>query len=178
LRSRSLSPSRFGAAVITESLSHDEQDQVTKFYPLLQKIAAIVAPRNQDEAISDGFAGLVDGLRTYDLSRGASLETYLTSRIRWAIQDGLRRERSRRMHSLDSLAEDGFDIEDRRGAVDADVDEMLEAIDERLPLHLATLVLKYISVGNIDETAKELGLPRFKARKGLALAKQILKKRR
>ena len=167
---RSSSSSPAGASEISQPLNQEEKDLSTKYYPLLVKVASIVAPQYED-AISEGFAGLVAGLRTYRPDGGASLETWLSKQIRFAILKGLAAERAHRMPSID--ADDEFDVVDHRGQTDADIDDMLNAIGE-LPDHLAELVWAYLGTGNLDRAAKALGLKRAVARERLATAKRIL----
>ena len=153
-----------GASNITTPLTHDEQAQVEDHYHILLHIASIVAPR-WDDAISVGYFGLVAGLRTYRPDGGASLETWLRTKIESAIRDGLRREKSRRMVSLDVLAdEDGFDVEDRRGAIDADTAAMVGKVAE-LSDDDQDLVWAYLSTGNLDKAAAEIGMPQAVARR-------------
>lgn len=46
-----------------------------------------------DDAIQNGSIGMLDGIRTYDASRGVPLSAWLSLRISGALLDGLRRER-------------------------------------------------------------------------------------
>lgn len=164
----------FGAATITEPLSQEEQDQVTKYYPLLQKVAKVVAPRYED-AVSVGFFGLIHGLRSYDVSRGTSLKTWLSKQIRFAILKSLTHERTRRMVSLDPLIDDwGFDVEDHRGDADADTTAMLDALSD-LPEADQDLVWAYLSCGNLDRAASIVGLPQAVARRRMGQLKEYLK---
>lgn len=172
MRSQLFLFSPFGAAAIVEQLSQEEKTACDDHFPLLLKVARAVAPR-WDDAVSVGFFGLLHGLRTYDASR-ASLETWLTSRIRWAIQDGLRRERTRRVASLDLMIDDwGFDVEDHRGRLDADTQAMIDALGE-LPEADQDLTWAYLSTGNLDRAAGVVGLPQAVARRRMAQLKEYL----
>ena len=70
------------------------------------------------------------------------------------------------MTSLDVLAEDdGFDVEDRRGIVDADTEAMIDAVAELLDEADQDLVWAYTSTGNLDQAAAEIGMPQAVARR-------------
>lgn len=77
--------------VKTEGLFVD----VKEFIPLVRKIAAeMIRPLPPsvmlDDLIQDGSIGLINAFREHDAASGVPFHLYAASRIRWAIQDGLR----------------------------------------------------------------------------------------
>lgn len=63
--------------------------------PLVKKIAAEMVrslpPSVQlDDLVQDGSVGLINAFRDHDADSGVPFHFYAASRIRWAIQDGLR----------------------------------------------------------------------------------------
>lgn len=70
---------------------------VREFMPLVRKIAAeMIRPLPPsvmlDDLIQDGSIGLINAFREHDSASGVPFQLYAASRIRWAIQDGLRTE--------------------------------------------------------------------------------------
>lgn len=68
---------------------------VREFIPLVKKIAAeMIRPLPPsvmlDDLVQDGSIGLINAFREHDSASGVPFHTYAASRIRWAIQDGLR----------------------------------------------------------------------------------------
>ena len=68
---------------------------VRDFIPLVKKIAAeMIRPLPPsimlDDLVQDGSIGLINAFREHDATSGVPFQTYAASRIRWAIQDGLR----------------------------------------------------------------------------------------
>ena len=69
---------------------------VEKHAPLVKRIAYHLAARLPpsvvvDDLIQAGMMGLLDSARNYDVSQGASFETYATIRVRGSMLDELRR---------------------------------------------------------------------------------------
>jgi RNA polymerase sigma factor FliA len=70
---------------------------IREFMPLVRKIAAEMVralPSHVllDDLIQDGSIGLIYAFREHDAASGVPFHLYAGSRIRWAIQDGLRAE--------------------------------------------------------------------------------------
>lgn len=68
---------------------------VKEFMPLVRKIAVDMVrplPNNimLDDVIQDGSIGLINAFREHDPASGVPFHLYAASRIRWAIQDGIR----------------------------------------------------------------------------------------
>lgn len=70
---------------------------VTEFMPLVKKIATemirpLPASVILNDLVQDGSVGLINAFREHDPAKGVPFHLYAASRIRWAIQDGLRAE--------------------------------------------------------------------------------------
>lgn len=81
-------------------MSYDKQKQeldnlIIQYIPLVKKIANKIDTRNrdydEDDLFSIGIIGLMDAIKKFDNTRGASFETYATIRVRGAIIDELRK---------------------------------------------------------------------------------------
>ena len=70
---------------------------VVNYSPLVKYVAGRVYARSpgvigHEDLYAWGFPGLLDAVETYDSGRNTKFETYAISKIRWAMQDELRRE--------------------------------------------------------------------------------------
>lgn len=73
-----------------------EEELVTQYATLVKRIARHVMSRlpssvSLDDLVQAGLIGLMEAVRLYDPSQGASFQTYATIRIRGAMLDELRR---------------------------------------------------------------------------------------
>ncbi len=74
----------------------DREDLVTKHASLVKRLAYHLLARlpasvDVDDLIQDGMIGLLEAARQYQPDKGASFETYATTRIRGAMIDQMRR---------------------------------------------------------------------------------------
>jgi len=74
----------------------DESQQLEKYAPLVQRIAHHLRGRLPpnilfDDLLQSGMIGLLEAIKNYDGSKGASFETYAGIRIRGAMLDEVRR---------------------------------------------------------------------------------------
>jgi RNA polymerase sigma factor for flagellar operon FliA len=79
----------------TATATRDTQDYLTKYAPLVKRIAHHMMARlpasvELDDIIQTGMLGLLDAVNRYEESHGAQFATYAAQRIRGAILDGLR----------------------------------------------------------------------------------------
>ena len=82
-------------ATATAVVTRDTQQYLTKYAPLVKRIAhhmmaKLPASVEIDDVIQTGMLGLLDAVNRYEESHGAQFETYAAQRIRGAILDGLR----------------------------------------------------------------------------------------
>ena len=89
-----------GMAAIAEEArqgySQSDNEQVILYTPLVKRIAYHLMSRlppnvQQDDLIQAGLIGLLEALRNYDASQGASFQTYARIRIRGAMLDEIRK---------------------------------------------------------------------------------------
>ena len=87
-----------GMAAYAETQHFDQDDgaQIAQYTPLVKKIAYHLMSRlppsvQQDDLIQAGLIGLLEALRNYDASQGASFQTYARIRIRGAMLDEIRK---------------------------------------------------------------------------------------
>lgn len=74
----------------------DPESQVKQYTPLVKRIAYHLMSRlppsvQQDDLIQAGMIGLLEALRNYDATQGASFQTYARIRIRGAMLDEIRK---------------------------------------------------------------------------------------
>ncbi|MFZ2641232.1 MAG: FliA/WhiG family RNA polymerase sigma factor [Verrucomicrobiia bacterium] len=74
----------------------EEDELVRQYLPLVKQVVGRLAMNlpshvDKEDLYSTGLIGLLDAIRNYDPTCGASLETYARIRIRGAVFDGLRR---------------------------------------------------------------------------------------
>lgn len=87
-----------GMAAYAEVQHHelDDNAQIEQYIPLVKRIAYHLMARlppsvQQDDLIQAGLIGLLEALRNYDASQGASFQTYARIRIRGAMLDEIRK---------------------------------------------------------------------------------------
>ena len=79
-----------------QQLNQDDGDQIEQYIPLVKRIAYHLMARlppsvQQDDLIQAGLIGLLEALRNYDATQGASFQTYARIRIRGAMLDEIRK---------------------------------------------------------------------------------------
>jgi len=79
-----------------QPLDLDDNAQIEQYTPLVKRIAYHLMSRlppsvQQDDLIQAGLIGLLEALRNYDASQGASFQTYARIRIRGAMLDEIRK---------------------------------------------------------------------------------------
>ena len=128
-----------GAVAFDSSLPEDIV--LTQYAELVRRIASHMKARmpasvQLEDLIQAGMIGLLEAARKYDVTRGASFETYAGIRIKGAIVDELRRGdwAPRSVHrNARQIAEAIHHIESEKGrdATDREVAEMLDmSLDE------------------------------------------------
>jgi RNA polymerase sigma factor for flagellar operon FliA len=116
-------------------------ERVLQHAPLVKRIAYHLLNRlpdsvQVDDLIQAGMLGLLEAIKNYDVSQGASFDTYAGIRIRGAMLDEVRRSdwTPRSVHKKSRMVSDAIrEIENRTGreARDVDVAEQLGiAMDE------------------------------------------------
>ena len=85
-----------GLAMYTETRAGPQDELVTKYAPLVKRIAYHLMSRlppsvQADDLIQAGMIGLLEASRNYDATQGASFETYAGIRIRGAMLDEIRK---------------------------------------------------------------------------------------
>ncbi len=121
--------------------------------PILEQVVRWMGRRLGNVAFEDmrshAHDALLDAARTYDPSR-ASLSTYVTRKVRWAILDGIKRERrSRRALARATAILCGERLSDDLSASPDDVafseDDHVARLDRFLESHAAALALGLVS---------------------------------
>ena len=89
-------PSTSGALMYSEVQTASMNDIVLQYAPLVKRIAHHLLLRmpssvQMDDLVQSGMIGLLEAARKYDLSKGASFETYAGIRIRGAMLDEIRK---------------------------------------------------------------------------------------
>ncbi|WP_305906672.1 RNA polymerase sigma factor FliA [Methylomarinum sp. Ch1-1] len=124
-----------GAAMYASVQTGDTQDRVLQHAPLVKRIAYHLLGRLPDTVLVDdliqaGMLGLLEAMKNYDASQGASFDTYAGIRIRGAMLDEVRRSdwTPRSVHKKARMvAEAIHDVENKLGhdARESDVAEHL-----------------------------------------------------
>jgi len=133
-----------GAAIFANAGEEFNQDldpnsQIIQYTPLVKRIAYHLMSRlppsvQQDDLIQAGMIGLLEALRNYDASQGASFQTYARIRIRGAMLDEIRKNdwAPRSVHrKARMVAEVVKEIENKTGR-DARDQEIAKGLDVSL----------------------------------------------
>lgn len=146
-----------GAAMYAAVQADATNDLVVLHLPLVKRIACHLMGRlpdtvQLDDLIQSGMLGLLEAIKNYDVSQGASFETYAGIRIRGAMLDELRRSdwTPRSVHKKARMvAEAVREIENNTGrdAKDAEVANFLGiSMDEYNHILVDSLSSKTFSV--------------------------------
>jgi len=130
-----------GVAMYTSVQAGGTDERVMQHAPLVKRIAYHLLGRlpdsvQVDDLIQAGMLGLLEAIRNYDASQGASFDTYAGIRIRGSMLDEVRRSdwTPRSVHKKSRMVSDAIrTIENKTGreASDADVAKYLDiSIDE------------------------------------------------
>lgn len=150
-----------GAAIVRDEFT-DEQEVVMEYATLVKRIARHVMSRlpasvQIDDLVQSGLIGLMEAVRLYDPSQGASFETYATIRVRGAMLDELRRtDWSPRSLSkrVRQLAEATRLVENRKGAAATAqeiADSLSLSLDEYYQWVLEANNQNFFSLENLED---------------------------
>ncbi|MCU7940973.1 MAG: RNA polymerase sigma factor FliA [gamma proteobacterium symbiont of Bathyaustriella thionipta] len=147
----------------------EQQDTVEKYAPLVKRIAYYLKGRlpvtiQLDDLIQSGMIGLLEAANNYDVTHGASFETYASIRIRGAMLDEVRKNdwAPRSVHrNSRRVAEVVRKIENKKGR-DARDSEIAEELNIDISEYNRILqdasghkILSFEEVGNGDESLME-----------------------
>lgn len=124
-----------GASMYADMQTNSSDDLIIQHVPLVKRIAFHLTGRlpesvQVDDLIQAGMLGLLEAVKNYDASQGASFETYAGIRIRGAMLDEVRRSdwTPRSVHKKARMVSEAIQIvENRLGrdATEVDVAEHL-----------------------------------------------------
>lgn len=154
-----------GLAMYNDTKPSSREEVVTKHAPLVKRIAYHLMSRlppcvQADDLIQAGMIGLLEASRNYDVTQGASFETYAGIRIRGAMLDEIRKNdwAPRSVHrKARKVAEAVRIIENSKGrdARDSEVAEVLQMTVEEYHQVLQDangyLVMSFDDLGMDDE---------------------------
>ncbi|MFZ5594657.1 MAG: RNA polymerase sigma factor FliA [Pseudomonadota bacterium] len=154
-----------GLAMYNNTKLSSREEVVTKHAPLVKRIAYHLMSRlppcvQADDLIQAGMIGLLEASRNYDVTQGASFETYAGIRIRGAMLDEIRKNdwAPRSVHrKARKVAEAVRIIENSKGrdARDSEVAEVLQMTVEEYHQVLQDangyLVMSFDDLGMDDE---------------------------
>jgi len=117
-------------AMYTAVQTGGTDERVIQHAPLVKRIAYHLLNRlpdsvQVDDLIQAGMLGLLESIKNYDASQGASFDTYAGIRIRGAMLDEVRRSdwTPRSVHKKSRMVSDAIrEIENKTGRVARDVD--------------------------------------------------------
>ncbi len=80
----------------TQNFEQESDAQIEQYIPLVKRIAYHLMARlppsvQQDDLVQAGMIGLLEAMRNYDATQGASFQTYARIRIRGAMLDEIRK---------------------------------------------------------------------------------------
>ncbi|PIE43575.1 MAG: RNA polymerase sigma factor FliA [Gammaproteobacteria bacterium] len=155
-----------GLSMYKDVRSRQTDELVHKHAPLVKRIAQHLLARlpesvQIEDLIQSGMIGLLEASRKYDVSKGASFETYAGIRIRGAMMDEIRKgdwvPRSVHRNSR-KIADTIKSVEDRLGrdARDSEVAEAMGvSLDEYYALSQDSLSGKLFSFEEILESGED-----------------------
>ncbi len=152
-----------GAAMYASVQTGNINDQVLQHVPLVKRIAYHLMGRLPDTVLLDdlvqsGMLGLLEAIKNYDPSQGASFDTYAGIRIRGAMLDEVRRSdwTPRSVHKKARMVAEAIrEVENRLGhdARESDVAEFLGiSLEEYNRILQDTLGCKTFSIEELDQS--------------------------
>lgn len=152
-----------GAAMYASVQTGDINDQVLRHVPLVKRIAYHLLGRLPDTVLLDdliqaGMLGLLEAIKNYDASQGASFETYAGIRIRGAMLDEVRRSdwTPRSVHKKARMVAEAIrEVESKLGhdARESDVAEHLSiSVEEYNRILQDTQGCKTFSMEELDQS--------------------------
>ncbi|MFW5443669.1 MAG: RNA polymerase sigma factor FliA [Methylococcaceae bacterium] len=152
-----------GAAMYATMQTENADDLVIQHVPLVKRIAFHLMGRLPDSVLVDdliqaGMLGLLEAVKNYDMSQGASFDTYAGIRIRGSMLDEVRRSdwTPRSVHKKSRMVSEAIrEIENNTGreARDSDVCEHLGLTAEEYNHVLQdTVGCKVFSVEQLTES--------------------------
>jgi RNA polymerase sigma factor for flagellar operon FliA len=125
-----------GVAMYTDVEKTSMTKVVERYAPLVKRIAHHMLARmpssvQVDDLIQAGLVGLLEAARNYDMSKGASFETYAGIRIRGSMIDDVRRGdwAPRSVHRNARRVSEAMQIVEKRIGRDASDHEVAEQLD-------------------------------------------------
>ncbi|MCD2450714.1 RNA polymerase sigma factor FliA [Methylicorpusculum oleiharenae] len=151
-----------GAAMYASVQTGSKEDLVAQYAPLVKRIAYHLICKLPDtimvdDLIQSGMLGLLEAVKNFDSSQGASFETYAGIRIRGSMLDDVRRSdwTPRSVHRKARMVADAIrQIENNTGcdARDSDVAKFLGiSMDEYGQILQDTLCCRELSVEKLAE---------------------------
>lgn len=139
-------PSTSGALMYSEVQTDSMNDIVLQYAPLVKRIAHHLLLRmpssvQVDDLVQSGMIGLLEAARKYDLSKGASFETYAGIRIRGAMLDEIRKGdwAPRSVHRKSRQVADAIKTVEMRTGTDARDQDVAAELDMSLEEYHAIL---------------------------------------
>jgi RNA polymerase sigma factor for flagellar operon FliA len=151
-----------GAAMYAKVQTGTEEDKILQHVPLVKRIAYHLLGRLPDTVLVDdliqaGMVGLLEAMKNYDHSQGASFDTYAGIRIRGAMLDEVRRSdwTPRSVHKKSRMVSEAIrEVENRLGreAEEKDVADYLGiSIDEYRHILQDSASCKIFSMEELDQ---------------------------
>lgn len=123
------------AAMYTETKQISQEEVVERYGPLVKRIAHHLMAKmpssvQLDDLLQAGLIGLLEASKNYDMSKGASFETYAGIRIRGSIIDDMRKGdwAPRSVHRNARLLNEGIQNVEKRTGKDASDVEVAEEL--------------------------------------------------
>ena len=153
-----------------EAIDKDLDEVVEKYAPLVKRIAhhlllRMPASVQIDDLIQSGMIGLLEAAKKYDVSKGASFETYAGIRIRGSMLDEVRKGdwAPRSLHRKSRKVAEAIKIIEARTGKDAQDQEIAKEMDIDLNAYYAILqdasgsrLFSYDDIMEGDDSAIEL----------------------
>ncbi len=159
-----------GAAMYSSIQAGGTDDQVLQHAPLVKRIAyhlKLRLPENIviDDLIQAGMIGLLEAIKNYDMSQGASFDTYAGIRIRGAMLDEVRRAdwTPRSVHKKSRMVSEAIrEVENRLGhdARESDVAEHMGiSVDEYNHILQDTIACKTFDIDDVHKKGEDFPKP-------------------
>ena len=139
-------PSTSGALMYSEVQTASMNDIVLQYAPLVKRIAHHLLLRmpssvQVDDLVQSGMIGLLEAARKYDLSKGASFETYAGIRIRGAMLDEIRKGdwAPRSVHRKSRQVADAIKTVEMRTGTDARDQDVAAELEMSLEEYLSLI---------------------------------------
>ncbi len=179
LRAASVSDEELAAAASSNEEAYGEL--ISRYLPSVRRLSGIYtrSSADRDDLVSEGILGLLNAVKTYDPSKGASFSTYAGVCVNNRMMTALKRSAriQRREESLDELSAAGGQSPEKIIIDREALSEIFSEIAENISELERSVFERYLSGESYSAIASALGIDRKSVDNALARVRRKLRRK-